>query len=683
MKQRNKNWVMGAVTVGWMGMVSNVPGAPPPVAPLEPLVVVGELAAGSVLLERDLELFQTDSVAGLTGLIPGFNVVTSDTRGYGDILSMRGSTNTLFFSPPAVGMTVDDVPLGEVFSYPSGLLAMDQVRLLRGPQGAGYGRNGAAGMIEMTTPAPGAATEAVFTLDGGSYDSFGAHLRTGGPLGAGFAHTLQLYHQQRDGFIDNTYLGRATDDRSLTGGLVNLYWQPAPDTEWRLRVLTEQADDGSQRLSSLASPDPFEVQSDIPGENELERTQVSLHWTQQGPWGRVKSITAWQDWSLDPSITDLDLMAVPGDLYRSTIIQDQEMFSQEFRWESPENSGPWSWRTGAFFMNVEQSGDATRDFPYKMILFGFPLSFPTSERTLYDINQWNLATYGRVTYELNPELDLHAGARLEYFESEIDRTKKTATTIPGVTVPDSLVSDDLGEWYVSPELGATYAFNETTRLFARSAIGIKPAGFSAFASNPAQARYDEETAWANELGIEITAPAQHLAFSFTGFWNLIDDYQMNQGVPNSTDFITVNAGEVTSLGVESQVRWQPLTGLTLLATAGYASAELDSTDKEVPYVPDFTGSVGVRYELPKGFYAQTSLRTVGTTYFDEANTSSFQQGSYVCWDAEIGYAMEHFSIALYGRNLSDEEYYTFINPQINAGAPGDPQVFGVRATLEF
>jgi hypothetical protein len=53
------------------------------------------------------------------------------------------------------------------------------------------------------------------------------------------------------------------------------------------------------------------------------------------------------------------------------------------------------------------------------------------------------------------------------------------------------------------------------------------------------------------------------------------------------------------------------------------------------------------------------------------------------WDAELGYASGPFSVAVFGRNLTDEGYYTFINPQIRAGAPGDPQLFGVRATVTF
>ena len=655
-----------------------LPAAQPAPA-MNPLVVTAERSTGSVLLGRELDLFQADSVADLTGLVPNFAVVTSDTRGYGDIISMRGSANTLFFSAPAVGMMVDDVPLGDTSSYPAGLLELDQVQILRGPQGTIYGRNGAAGMLDMTTPQPGPKSETHFTTDYGSYDAWGARLRTGGPLGNGFSQTLQLYHQQRDGFISDPTLGRAIDDRSISGGLANLYWKPSPDSEWRLRVLAERADDGGQRLSLLDSPDPFTVSSEIPGETVMERHQVSLHWTKEGAWGRFKSITAWQDWKLDPSITDLNLTAVPG--FSSTILQDQRMWTQEFRWESPQDAGPWSWRTGVFFMDQASSGDATRAYTF----WG-----PIAERTLYDLDQGNGAAYGRVSYAVNSRLNLLAGARLEYVDVSIDRLKTINT------YPTPGVRDDLSAWYFSPEIGASYAVCDNTRLFARSAIGIKPAGFSAFAGSPAMARYGDEQAWTNELGAEISLPDNHLTISLTGFWNRIDDYQVNRAdLPwVSSDFFTVNAKRVTSLGLETELRWLPCAGLTVQGSAGYVNAEFDSyqdpllpgtnyNGNTVPFIPEFTASLGARYDFPQGFYAQSALRMTGATYFDEANNDAFRQGSYLCWDAEIGYATENFSLAVFGRNLLDKEYYTFINPQISAGSPGDPQIFGIRASLDF
>jgi iron complex outermembrane receptor protein len=653
-------------------------GAEPAVASLDPLVVTEVRGSGQVLTGKELELFQADSVSRLAGLVPGLNVATSDTRGFGDIISMRGAANTLFFSSPTVGMMVDDVPMGDVFGYPSALMDTARIQVHRGPQGAAFGRNSPAGMIEIQTPRPGDELAARLTGEYGSYEAWAARLSSAGPLADGLSHTFQFHHDQRDGFIDNTTLGRATDDRSLTGGLANLFWKPSPDTEWRLRVLAERADDGSQRLSLLGSPDPFEVESEIPGKSVIDRHQISLHWTREGPWGRLKSISAWQDWSLDPGITDLDLLnSPPGFESRSTIYQDQTLWSQEFRWESPEDAGPWSWRTGAFFMHQSTGGDATRDFPVQVAPGVWA---PFSEQTLFDLTEWNMAAYGRVFHAINERLRLSAGARLEYVDSEIDRSKTDSF------FNTSTVREGDSAFYVSPEVGVEMALDDATRVFARSSIGNRPAGYSAFASNPVSAAYDNETTWSNELGIGHSIPDQRLDFTLTGYWNQTRDYQLNQPDIASTDYFTINAGRVTSIGVEGELRWNPMDALLVRASAGTLHARFDSAPRDgnpVPYIPEFNAALGVRYDLPHGFHVQSALRMTGEVFFEDTGDRRFRQGSYLCWDAEIGYATGPFSLAVFGRNLLDETYYTFINPQISAGSPGDPRMFGVRATMEF
>ena len=652
--------------------------ADPVAATLDPLVVTDMRGSGQVIGEKELDLFQVESVAGLGGLVPGLNVSTSDTRGYGDIISLRGAANTLFFSSPTVGMMIDDVPMGDVFGYPSALVETARIQVHRGPQGTQFGRNGPAGMIEIQTPRPGERLASRVTGEYGSYDLWGARFSSDGPLADGWSHTFQFHHQQRDGFIDNTTLGRAVDDRSLTGGLASLFWKPAPDTEWRLRVLAERADDGSQRLSLLGAPDPFEVASEIPGTTAIDRHQVSLHWTREGPWGRVKSISAWQDWSMDPGITDLDLLnSPPGFESRSTIYQDQTLWSQEIRWESPDDGGPWSWTGGAFFMHQSTSGDATRDFPVQVPPGRW---LPFSENTLFDLTEWNMAAYGRVSYALHSRLRLNAGARLEYVDVEIDRTKTDSF------FSSSTVREEDSAWYVSPEIGMEFLPDDATRVFVRSAIGTRPAGYSAFASNPASAYYDNETTWANELGVTRSIPEQNLDFTLTGYWNQTRDYQLNQPDVASTDYFTINAGRVTAVGVEAEMRWNPMDPLWIHASAGAVHARFDSAPRDgnpVPYVPEFNAALGVRYDLPHGFHVQSALRMTGEVFFEDQADRRFRQGSYLCWDAEIGYSNGPLSLALFGRNLLDETYYTFINPQIAAGSPGDPRMVGVRAMMEF
>ncbi|MDE0826745.1 MAG: TonB-dependent receptor, partial [Akkermansiaceae bacterium] len=475
------------------------------------------------------------------------------------------------------------------------------------------------------------------------------------------------------------FLGGHRDDREASGILANLFWTPREDMEFRLRVLAERVRDGSQRLSALPSnlnpaaltTDIFKVNSNFAGETALERYQLSLHGRRDFDWGTLKSITSYQNWELDPSTVDLDLSSAGFAESTSTIMQEQTYITQELRFESPEDEGPLAWRAGVFFSDKDTEGDATRTFPF----------VPGSEQTLFDIEETNVAAYGRMTFDATDRLTFEAGGRVDYYDTDMWRSSSLA----GMT---RLSGDDT---YFSPSSGVRYAVNDQVTVYATTGIGIKPAGFSAFSNNPLGASFDEEEAWANEIGVDVRGANDDWSFAVRGFWNEIDDYQLNRSVPGTTDFIVANADEVTSKGVEAEFRWRPIEQLVIQAAVGIQDTEFDSyregmtsyNGNTVPFTPEFTASGGFRYDLPCGWFFGSTARLVGDTYYEAGNDSAFKQDDYVVVDAQFGYEREDLRVTLYGRNLLDEEYYSFINDQIQAGSPGDPQIFGVKVDLSF
>ncbi|MGB6219656.1 TonB-dependent receptor [Haloferula sp.] len=672
------------ITLAATALMSSLAAAQQDIETLPTTIVEAEradesLTAVSVLSPNTLDLFQVETLSDLTGIVPGFNIVSPDSRGYGQVVAMRGSTNTLFFGPPAVGLYVDDVPLGDAYTYPSDLLELSEIRVYRGPQGPWFGRNGAAGMVEMTTPGPTESQFTKLTAEYGSYNQIGLRLLNSGPLGGDFSYSVQLFQDKRDGYIKNIFLGGESDDREVNGGLINLYWNPNEDFELRLRFLAEYVRDGSQRLTSLFSPDPFIETNDFRGSTDLDRYQISLHSRKDFHWGQMETISSFQTWDLDPSTADLDLSNNPRADARSLIIQGQDLISNEIRFTSNDD-GPLTWRAGLFQLWTDNAGVAARQlFP------GF------IETTIFDIEQLNLAAFANTTWQATDQLSFDAGLRVDYYDTEISRLQRDP--IPG----DDIVRDSQDDVYVSPVVGVTYAIHPALEVFFRSGLGIKPAGYSAYVDNPALAAYSDEQNWSNEIGFSYDCPAYNLRLGARAFWDQIDDYQLNFSAPRafrSTDFFIVNAQEVTAKGLELDAAWAPVDGLTVRGSIGYTDAEFDSfadpftpginyDGNTVPFVPEYTGSLGLQYDFDSGFYVGTTARFFGPTKFDAANTAFFSQGSAFTWDAEIGYATENYSIALYGTNLTDEEYYTFINPQIFAGAPGAPQQFGVRVTATF
>ena len=665
----------------------------------------------TVLAPEDLERFGVETLEDLSALAPNLHFVDSDTRGYGNVVSMRGLSNTLFFGPAAVGLYIDDVPFSDAFTYASNLLSLESARVHHGPQGANFGANGAGGMINLTTLQAGDSWQGSASLEYGSYDSRAVTYSSSGPLAnTPFSHTFQLYWKERDGFVRNRTLGGRPDDRSVLGGLGSLIWSPSEDTEIKLRVMAERVEDGGQRLTALpisqnpllgAPFDPFgglplipnpaftgdihTVDSDLRGQNESERYQLSLHVTRDLGWATAKSIASYQNWDLGPQTVDLDLSPAP--FATSSIEQRQILRTNETRLQSPEGAGPLAWRGGFFYMDKENSGATRRQFPVNPL---DPFNSILVENNRFSIEQESFAAYGKVNYELGNGLAVEAGARVEFVEASLDRTKAPN---PAFGIPEVALRENRHEVYFSPTAGASYQVNENLTAFVRSGLGIKPHGYSAFSDDPATAAFEEERNWSNEVGLQYRNEESRMNAVVRAFWNEIEDYQLNAQNPRSTDFVVVNADEVRSRGLEAELQWRPVEPLLLHGTAGYTDVQFedyidgftgaDRAGNAVPFIPEFTASAGFRYDLAGGFFVGSSVRATLDTYYDAANTEAFSEAGSWVWDAQVGYEQENWSVMVFGRNLLDEGYYTFINPQIAAGTPGDPQLFGVRVDLDI
>jgi len=656
---------------------------------LEPLVVTGERESEGKTPEL-VKISQPEQVSQLQGALPGFGAISSDSAGYGDILSIRGTSNTTFFGSTGLAMIVDDVPFGDVYGYPTEFFDLEQMTLHRGPQGSRFGRNGAGGVLEMRTAGP--TDEPSYKLSGefGSYDSQNYRLSASGPINNKWSYTLQSYFKRRSSFNDNTFDSGNEDTREQFGALGSLYYRPGAGSELQLRAMVETNRDGAQRLTILpgqtnpfgilGGSDPYQNSSDFRGRTNLDRLQLSLHLKQDLGWAELISVSSFQNWELDPSTADLDLS--PASISASLIAQDQEMFTQEYRLQSDQNAAVRG-NAGMFYLSKDSGGSAERSFPTP-----FPGVFER-QTTNFSLDEKSVSLFGNMEWDANEALILHVGGRLQYTDTRLDRSK-TSLFAPGG--PIAVQSAESNGWYFSPTLGATYQLNDETSLFARTSIGVKPEGYTAFSDNPATSSFDEETSWESEIGLRYESADSSVGAELRGYFKRIDDYQFNASVPLTTDFIIVNAERVTALGLELEANWRPVDNLTLSASAGISEIEFDDyTDlggvnrdgSQVPFLPEVTASLGFRYDVTEKIYLQSSVRSIGTTYYNAANTSNFKQGSYQIWDAEIGYRAENWNAAVFGRNMLDEEYYTFINDAIVAGSPGDPGMVGVRVGLEF
>ncbi len=643
----------------------------------------------SVLNQHLLEQHGVVSLQDVAGIAPNLSSVNSDSRGFGDILTLRGMANTIFFSPPAVGLYVDDVPGGTVSSYASSLLSVDSLVVKSGPQGTEYGRNAPAGMIEIKSRAPGANHRGFIQVDRGSFEYSGVQASFDGPVSDKVGYTAAFGYSEREGYITNTFLQRPADDRRAMAGRGALLWRPTDTLQLRFGVVAEKAEDDSTRLTSLFSPNRFDVASNLNGETAVDRRQLSFQARKTFPWGSATATTSWQRFELDPATTDLDLSPFP--IAFSRVLQSEGFWTQEFRFESLPAANQIQWRTGLFFSDSDVDGNALREFAVAPSQF-VPPGFVQTERTVFEIGQRNIAAYGNMEHPLTSKTKVQVGLRAEHAESKLGRTKAASNNFgfPGPQDPRLSLAQE--HEYVSGSVGVVHSFSDAISLMGRTSIAQKPEGYSAFSGNSQLARFDDERSWASEIGVTFGPPKARFGGSLLGFWNVIDGYQFERTVPNSTDFVVVNAKEVRSRGFEGKFMFNPIDRVWWDFQAGYTDATFTNhrdasganlNGKRVPYIPELTLRTGVTVDLGAGLSANASYGVFGRSFYDERNTGMFSQPTYGIINAQLRYRLERWTATIYGQNLSDKQSYQFINPEIYAGSPGAPRRFGVQLSFSY
>ena len=236
-----------------------------------------------------------------------------------------------------------------------------------------------------------------------------------------------------------------------------------------------------------------------------------------------------------------------------------------------------------------------------------------------------------------------------------------------------------------------------TRLFATVGAGFKPGGFSAFTGNRALAGFGPERTKTFEAGVTHTTADKSLAATFRVFYYDIDGYQIERsfatGSASGDDYLVVNAPRARSLGGELELTWRPVTGLTLAADLGTTDVTLrEFTDpytgtsyagNRAPAVPVFDASLRADFESPGGFFGGVELNANGRTYYTEGEDLTFGQRAYALFNAQLGYAHGGYRVTVYGRNLTNELYYSAITPGTFHGTPGAPRTFGIEVGAKF
>jgi iron complex outermembrane recepter protein len=251
--------------------------------------------------------------ADFVALMP--NVTLVNTANIGDTqLSIRGIVSTRD-AESTFAYVVDGVLSTNPNSFNEELLDVQQIEVLKGPQGALYGRNAVAGAILVTTQEPGDEFEGKVKLGGGNNESRNGSLVLSGPLGENLRGRLAGSYRTTDGFYGNSFTGENDsvdylEDKTLRGRLI---WDASDDLKLDFRGGYSEADGGAINFNAVfaiptfasvfgsdtfytdVNDHDFNFTFNVPGENEQKTTELSLKADWALGWADMTAVFAYSD----------------------------------------------------------------------------------------------------------------------------------------------------------------------------------------------------------------------------------------------------------------------------------------------------------------------------------------------------------------------------------------------------
>ncbi|BAY69653.1 TonB-dependent receptor [Nostoc sp. PCC 7120 = FACHB-418] len=647
----------------------------------------------TVIPQQEIEDAQIRSFQDIANNTPNFSFLPT-TAGSADFsyYSVRGLNNFNFLAnQDTVGFYIDDVPFDYGGFLDVGLIDLERVEVLRGPQSTLYGRSSPAGVVNVISRPPSNQPEMRISALYGSYNNRELQLSLSDAIIPDkLAFRLAGAYNARDGVFDNTFLNKPIGERSQLTGRAQILWTPTPEWNISFNAYASDNDNGNPTFSRQNAENPFQVSQEVDGFHRLSTNTQALKISYNGDGFRATSITTRRFSNQNTLVGD----NFPGDLLQQIIGINSTLWSQEFRLQSPESADRLRWLLGGYYesRNFNVLDDTFKYSDAGAVFFGLPAS--GSDRVSAEQNRHTYAIFGQIDYKPIAPLTLFAGWRYETADAELDRRRVFVNPDGTANPPTAEVRNaTLNSDAFIPRFGLQYRFNPNLMAYATIAKGYRPSGFNYRADTEDTRRFQEETTWTYEAGLKSSWLDDRLSANLSIFQSDVDNYQVLL-TDDFGFFRNVTNANVKVTGLEFELKANPLQGLDLIAGIGYVDSKFknyrnsftnrDFSNNRVPFAPELTYNLAVQYRSPGGIFARAELRGYGITYFDDAN--QVKQDPYALVNARIGYEGEKYGIYLYANNLFDTRYITsgflFPPPNVTAGF-GDPVTYGVRVSASF
>jgi iron complex outermembrane recepter protein len=678
----------------------------------------------------------------LSGRTPGLNIESSFGRAFPRFY-IRGYGNTDFrlnTSQP-VSLVYDDVVQENPILKGFPLFDLEQVEVLRGPQGTLFGRNSPAGVVKFNSVKPAEETSGYAKISAASYGGVNLEGAVGGGFGEGWSGRVSGLYQHRDDYVDNTYTNEKDayegyDEFALRGqlrfesegfeALLGAHYRNLDGTARLFRANMIQA--GTNKPVSGFDRDEIAID----GVNEQELTQFGanarLRWDFDGI--SVHSITGFETVETY-SRGDIDggfgasFLPVSGPGFipfaseSADGIPEHSQWTQEFRIESNTDAA-LNWQAGLFYFNEDYKVES---FSYDSLAGGAADGYQRIRQTN---DSW--AAFGAINWDISDSFELRAGVRYTVDSKELTvedywNTGFVPCFLQGKCNLAQLAAQEPdGDLSASPEdkkfswdISGTWKLNEDVNLYARVATGYRGSSIQSAGAFNAKSVAAPETSTSFEAGIKADFWDNRARLNANVFYYEVKDQQLTAVGGSGNANILLNAEKSTGQGFELDFQAYLTDSLLVTLGTGYNDTEIQDKNLAVsvcaqctvtdpldingkalidgntlPQAPKWTHNLTARWGMPVGdgaeFYVHTDWVYRSKVNFFLYESVEFTGASYVEGGLRIGYNWNQgaYDVALYGRNITDElAILSGIDFNNLTGMINEPRTVGVEFKAGF
>lgn len=606
---------------------------------------------------------------------------------------VRGLSQVTNADPP-ISVVVDGVPQVDQKQFNMRLFDIDQIEVLKGPQGTLYGRDAIGGAVIINTRTPTNQLSGYADATAGNGESIDTTAGISGPLGSDkvlFRLSGDYLHQ--GGVIPNSYLNDKSDfvhyDYTMRGRLTFLV-----SDAWTVDVRGQFGNfSGSTNEYSWvrpANPNTFvnPTNSFFPNssggtDDAVVKVDGDLGFATLTWINGYDRITEVDRADLDFSNPVQDPSGFLGFGFQAGQGQDldENISSEEIRLTSKAGT-PLRWVAGASYQYLNKTLQ-TRAF---VDLNGNPNQIYDPALVIEDNNvrdkYRSAGAFAQIDYDLLSTLTVTAGLRYDHDAREQDdlvANKSSHATF--------LASQ--------PKLVLSYKPTHDQTYYVTASSGYRPGGFNA---SPVVPTYTSEFVRNFEAGFKTSFLAEQLVVNGAIFQENDHGYQYYFVDVQTASQIDQNIDRAKIKGGELETQWHPVSNWTLFGNFGYTDSRITQLSAYPQYVGNYTpyltpwnAALGTEYRAPLvgelKWYGRVDGQLYGRKYWQVDNMDVQNAKQYL--NARLGIEAPHWGAYLWGRNITDTRAYSqYVSPALGIGVAGigflvEPATYGVELRASF